>query len=148
MVSYLWRNVDDGLRWWITLVTKPSAIYTKLIQCQWSKQGKSVTGAPDASQFSHKSMQVRSPQIYIWINQPYSWQHQSFAAQIAKFMGPTWGPPRGAHLGPVGPRWAPCWPHEPCYQGGYVSCPTDSPMATKMMRWWKHLRSDACVHGF
>ena len=29
--------------------------------------------------------------------------------QIAKFVGPTWGPP--------GPRWAPCWPHEPCYQG-------------------------------
>ena len=23
----------------------------------------------------------------------------------------------GAHLGPVGPRWAPCWPYEPCYQG-------------------------------
>ena len=23
----------------------------------------------------------------------------------------------GAHLGPVGPRWAPYWPHEPCYQG-------------------------------
>ena len=23
----------------------------------------------------------------------------------------------GAHLGPVGPRWAPCWPHEPFYQG-------------------------------
>ena len=22
-----------------------------------------------------------------------------------------------AHLGPVGPRWATCWPHEPCYQG-------------------------------
>ena len=20
-------------------------------------------------------------------------------------------------MGPVGPRWAPCWPHEPCYQG-------------------------------
>ena len=19
--------------------------------------------------------------------------------------------------GPVGPRWAQCWPHEPCYQG-------------------------------
>ena len=25
----------------------------------------------------------------------------------------------GAHLGPAGPRWAPCWPHEPCYQGKY-----------------------------
>ena len=22
-----------------------------------------------------------------------------------------------AHLGPLGPRRAPCWPHEPCYQG-------------------------------
>ena len=35
------------------------------------------------------------------------------------------GPPReqgswgqhGAHLEPRGPRWAPCWPHELCYQG-------------------------------
>ena len=26
-------------------------------------------------------------------------------------------PQHGAHLGPVSPRWAPCWPHEPCYQG-------------------------------
>ena len=23
----------------------------------------------------------------------------------------------GAYLGPVGPSWAPRWPHEPCYQG-------------------------------
>ena len=23
----------------------------------------------------------------------------------------------GAHLGPTGPRWAPCWPYEPCYLG-------------------------------
>ena len=28
----------------------------------------------------------------------------------------SWGE-HGAHLGPVGPSWAPCWPHEPCYQG-------------------------------
>ena len=27
-------------------------------------------------------------------------------------MGPTWGPP-----GPCRPGWAPCWPHEPYYQG-------------------------------
>ena len=24
----------------------------------------------------------------------------------------AWGPPRSCH-----PWWAPCWPHEPCYQG-------------------------------
>ena len=34
--------------------------------------------------------------------------------QIARFMGPTW-----AHLGPVSPRWAPCWPHKPCCQGRF-----------------------------
>ena len=28
----------------------------------------------------------------------------------------SWGK-HGAHLGPVGPRWAPYCPHEPCYQG-------------------------------
>ena len=28
----------------------------------------------------------------------------------------SWGQ-HVAHLGPGGPRWAPCWPHKPCYQG-------------------------------
>ena len=32
----------------------------------------------------------------------------------------SWGQ-HGAHLGPVGPRWAPCWPHEPCHQGCFSS---------------------------
>ena len=36
--------------------------------------------------------------------------------QRARLMGQ-----HGAHLGPVGPRWAPCWPHEPCYQGSRSS---------------------------
>ena len=36
-------------------------------------------------------------------------------SQIARFMGQ-----HGAHLGPAGPRWAPCWPHEPCYQGSTI----------------------------
>ena len=27
----------------------------------------------------------------------------------------------GAHLGPTGPRWAPCWPHKLCYFGYGVS---------------------------
>ena len=25
----------------------------------------------------------------------------------------------GAYLGPTGPKWAPCWPHDPCYLGGF-----------------------------
>ena len=31
----------------------------------------------------------------------------------------SWGQ-RGAHLGPTGPRRAPCWPHELCYLGSQV----------------------------
>ena len=34
--------------------------------------------------------------------------------RIAKFMGPTWDPP-----GSCRPQMAPCWPHEPCYQGNH-----------------------------
>ena len=30
----------------------------------------------------------------------------------------SWGQ-HGAHLGPIGPRWAPCWHHEPCYLGSH-----------------------------
>ena len=28
----------------------------------------------------------------------------------------SWGQ-HGTHLGPVGPSWVSCWPHELCYQG-------------------------------
>ena len=30
-----------------------------------------------------------------------------------------WGQ-HGAHLGRVSPRWAPYWPHEPCFQGNII----------------------------
>ena len=26
------------------------------------------------------------------------------------------------HVANMGPRWAPCWPHEPCYQGSDMRC--------------------------
>ena len=38
-----------------------------------------------------------------------------YAWWILRYQG-SWGQ-YGAHLGPIGPRWAPCWPPEPCYQG-------------------------------
>ena len=42
--------------------------------------------------------------------------YRNISTLIAKFMGPTWGP-----SGPTGPKWAPCWPHEPCYLGSVYS---------------------------
>ena len=35
-----------------------------------------------------------------------------------RYQGP-WGQ-HGAHLGPTGPRWAPCGPREPCYLGSHI----------------------------
>ena len=47
--------------------------------------------------------------IYSWYpRQQGSWDHH------------------GAHLGPVGPRCAPCWPHEPCCQGYIGSLVADN----------------------
>ena len=37
-----------------------------------------------------------------------------YTTQIARSMGPTWGPP-----GSCRPQMGPCWPHEPCYQGNF-----------------------------
>ena len=42
----------------------------------------------------------------------------------------------GAHLGPTGPRWAPCWPHELCYLGGYQ----DSSPSTGCQTTCGHIR--------
>ena len=46
------------------------------------------------------------------INSPLSQTAPGVLSRIAKFMGPTWVSP-----GSRRPRWAPCWPHESCYQG-------------------------------
>ena len=55
------------------------------------------------------------------VNKPIIKMHfRKLGSQIHKCWHPrqqsSWGQ-YGAHLGPVGPRWAPCWHHEPCYQG-------------------------------
>ena len=55
----------------------------------------------------------------------------------------------GAHLGPTGPRWAPCWPHELCYLGGVITAPDCSNLnlcwvymgpdvisAKSWLKWW------------
>ena len=40
-----------------------------------------------------------------------------------------------AHLGPVGPRWAPRWPHESCYKGSQFPCPTAPQLTTQPTDW-------------
>ena len=38
-------------------------------------------------------------------------------SSISALIASSWGQ-HGAQLGPTGPRWAPCGPHEPCSLGG------------------------------
>ena len=42
---------------------------------------------------------------------------QKVALHFPNTMGPTSGPPRSCR-----PQMGPCWPHEPCCQGGYSVC--------------------------
>ena len=63
-------------------------------------------------------------------NIPISWMKKIFTSHIKithegtyilhhtgkkTLMGPIWG-----HLGPTGPKWTPCWPHELCYLGNIL----------------------------
>ena len=56
--------------------------------------------------------------LYSWW---YNWQYvcvgsSDHSAPVRPPQQGSWGQ-HGDHLGPVVPRWAPCWPHEPSYLG-------------------------------
>ena len=88
----------------------------------WFRSFLLIKWAPD----DWKAIQANSAKqtFPIWIDMTVSTPQQCAQAvftQITRFMGQ-----HGAHLGPVGPIWAPCWPHEPCYQWTIV-----------MVIWWR-----------
>ena len=61
----------------------------------------------------------RSPQIWSNICDMLQWQpdHRNlWPSLVIHWWQGSWVQ-HGAHLGPTGPRWAPCWPQEFCYLG-------------------------------
>ena len=52
--------------------------------------------------------------LLCWCYIIFAW-YWCLCLSIPRLQG-SWGQ-HGAHLGPVGPRWAPCWSHKPCFQG-------------------------------
>ena len=82
---------DQTLNLWITSINVFRAI-------KW--QSPSVTSILSAA--------IQPP---VWSLQAHG-IHINEPSLIARFMGQ-----HGAQLGPRGPRWAPCWPHELCYLG-------------------------------
>ena len=67
---------------------------------------------------------------------------------IVRFMGPTWGPTGadrtqvGAQVGPTGPRWAPCWPHELCYLWCFPALPSAISRNNAGNSSWTRLRQN------
>ena len=47
------------------------------------------------------------------------WHNHCSEIIVSPWLQGSWGQ-HGAHLGPIGPKWAPCWPHEPWYLGCYM----------------------------
>ena len=47
----------------------------------------------------------------------------------------SWGQ-HGAYLGPAGPRWASCWPHELCYLGCHLK--SVGPLASRLANVLNH----------
>ena len=84
---------------------KNSALVQVLVWCQ---TGTKPLYQSMTTQFAHMSLSFRESNEANDHSTIMSLQHPRQQS--------SWGQ-HGCHLGPVGPRWAPCWPHEPCYQG-------------------------------
>ena len=111
----------------ISLINSAYSSQTHLLWCIWSNgcswYPSECKGAMRTQrkykQIEHRTFQCCRTEDWFDINMPF-YQYLrngiSFAgrttSQIARFMGPTWGPP-----GSCRPQMGPCWPHEPCYQG-------------------------------
>ena len=58
----------------------------------------------------------------------------------------SWGQ-HGAHLGPVGPRWAPCWSMNPAISDGYWRLTIFQQFALAMHHWiWPDIYSSHCEY--
>ena len=84
-------------------------LYLRLSECnflQWSLSHFRSWSADIVTAFCAVKMN-RYVALY-YLRKCYRQCQTCWMSQITKFMGQ-----HGDHLGPVGPRWAPCWLHEP-----------------------------------
>ena len=67
---------------------------------------------------------------WLWVStRAVDWCGEQATNLIARFVG--------THLGPTGPRWAPCWPNELCYLGSHY-----------MKQWWPMHKSSQSSKTF
>ena len=63
--------------------------------------------------YSRFDYETLSSLVEIMVCHPVGAKYEILGFQDSKVHGGR----HGAHLGPVGPRWVPCWLHDPCSQG-------------------------------
>ena len=73
-------------------------------------------GYSDCNMIIHYQIIIKSAQFYIEVTVDSNLVLSADYTVMLHWMQGSWGQ-HGAHLGPTGPRWAPCWPHELCYLG-------------------------------
>ena len=96
---WAYQNISCQNDWLVLFMPQTSTQGRPLMYLHWQKADGDAIGLI-------KDLQMKIQIVPVW------------ATLLASTQG-SWGQ-HGAHLGPVGPRWAPCRPHEPCCLG--ISC--------------------------
>ena len=113
-ISYWLRNVNTNFKKQMKRSVWESIVYRKLLT--WTLPTRQIptwtipTHTLSIQEIIHHHLAHPNTSIQNKIYKISS--HSTITTLIARFMGPT-----RAHLGPTGPRWAPCWPNDPCYLG-------------------------------
>ena len=108
-ISHLFMNFRDEFSWYVIFMDGNNVLiawYNLFLEIrQWLRIGDAETSPNFLTQ------------IILQTDDHGPWNYnRKKTSQIAKFLGPTWGPP-GSCRHQMGPMLAPCWPHEPCYHG-------------------------------
>ena len=117
--SVMWSCwwLRPGCPWWPVLTTGTGERCDVVYDTWWDTAGCERCCDTDGM------LKSSSPKLGVWnvwkeknrqslnkisMNTANNWLPiQVMSPLIARFMGLTWG------------KWAPCWPHEPCYHGHY-----------------------------
>ena len=101
------------LRWLSRRIWTVKGPMTREGTCQ-SLQSRALSLDVDSKQWLYLLSEPVWTKFYITMVSPGARKLRNFEHYPRKQS--SWGQ-HGANLGPIGPKWAPCWPHEPCYQG-------------------------------
>ena len=99
--------------------TFPSIMWLKTPYCHSCFRPLNFHIRATCFKFPQKIHSTKKGRVYEWQNAWWWHDMETLSALLTLCEGNPLPDSKvhGAHLGPTGPRWAPCWPHELCYLG-------------------------------